>query len=464
MIIGKKLLNYEVKSELGRGGMAIVYKAEHNLTGEIVAVKVLNSDLVKNKNIRKRFVSEARNLARMNHKNIVKVRDLVEDGDVVAFVMDCVQGQTLKKLLDSKGKLSDDEIKAIFLQLLDALSYVHEYGLVHRDVKPSNFMLDHQNTLYLMDFGIAKTIDLKSAEYTITGTNTQLGTPMYMSPEQVAETHNVTYSSDIYSSGVLLWQMVTGKKPYDLESLSNYTLQNKIVIEPLNLTHTRWDQIIQKATQKNPENRFGSCLEFKNQFLNSSDSSREDKTIIDNEKDKEKEKEKEKIAPSRKTSSNSSFGNFLIVFGLVFIVLIGVGIYKITPKIINYFGGNQRENRYKKSDKEKIQKNTIKDLYASFDQAFTYNAMYTYIHKYYDSDYLDEIKKLELYSYNNYLRKKHIIQDITKEESLSKSNLTCYRLDFIFEFQAKIGIKGRKKSKILIYINDQNKITKIKNL
>lgn len=456
MIIGKKLLNYELKAEIGRGGMAIVYLAEHNLTGEKVAVKVLNSDLVKNENIRKRFVSEARNLARMNHKNIVKVRDLVEDGDLVAFVMDCVQGQTLKKLLDSRGKFSDYEIKEIFLQILDALSYVHEYGLVHRDVKPSNFMLDHQNTLYLMDFGIAKTMDIKSAEYTITGTNAQLGTPMYMSPEQVTETHNVTHSSDIYSSGVLLWQMVTGKKPYDLESLSSFKLQTKIVIEPLNLTHTRWDLIIQKATEKNPENRFASCLEFKNHFLYSSDASREDETIL--------YEEKVKIGPSRKSRSSSAFGVFLFVFGIVFFVLVGVGIYKITPKITEYFGTNLGISLCGNTDIEEMHKKTIKELYASFDQAFTYDAMNTYIQKYYDPSYIDEVIALELYSYDNYSRKNHIIQDITKEESLSENNLRCYRLDFIFDFQDKRGNSGRNKCTNLIYINDQNKIEKIKNL
>jgi serine/threonine protein kinase len=462
-MIGKNLLNYEIKSVLGRGGMAIVYMAQHTLTGEKVAVKVLNADLVKNENIRKRFVSEAKNLARMSHRNIIKVRDLVEEEHTVAFVMDCVHGQTLKDLLESNGKLSDSQIRDIFLQLLDALSYVHQYGLVHRDVKPSNFMMDHQNNLFLMDFGIAKIMDATSAEYTITGTGAQLGTPMYMSPEQVTETRNVTFSSDIYSSGVLLWQMVTGKKPYDLHSTSNFQLQTKIVNEPLSYTHTKWDQIIQKATQKDPQNRYDSCLEFKNQFVKCSDSSSEDETIIDDKKGK--------TQPVKKSSSSSTLVAFIIVFGLICLVLIGVGIYnELKPKVLNDNGvipiedTNQSDDSKKEINSEEIQKNTIRELYASFDQAFTYNAMNAYIQKYYDPSYINEVKISELNSYGNYLRKSHIIEEITKDESLSKGNLTCYRLDFIFDFQAKSGKTGRNKCTNLIYMNDQNKIERIKNL
>jgi serine/threonine protein kinase len=341
-MIGNSLLNYEIKSELGRGGMAIVYLAEHNLTGEKVAVKVLNADLVKNENIRKRFVSEARNLAQMSHRNIVKVRDLFEDGDTVAFVMDCIQGQTLKELLETKGKMSDYHIKDIFLQMLDALTYVHQYGLVHRDVKPSNFMLDHQNNLFLMDFGIAKIMDASSAEYTSTGTGAQLGTPMYMSPEQVAETRNVTFHSDIYSLGVVLWQMITGDKPYDVQSTSNFELQTKIVNEPLPFTYTKWDHLIQTATQKNPQNRYNSTLDFRKQVLNPSDLNSGDKTIFEiagSDKTVFEGGNSEKTVydstpiastqnvPPKKSGSKYVLVSVFIVVGLICLIFFGIGIY-----------------------------------------------------------------------------------------------------------------------------------------
>jgi len=146
--------------------------------------------------------------------------------------------------------------------MLDALEYVHGQGLVHRDIKPSNFMLTPQGKVMLMDFGIAKQLNPGSPEYTSTGTNQQMGTAMYMSPEQVKSTKDVTSQSDIYSLGVVLWQMVTGLRPYDMGTLSTFQLQTKIVTEPLPFTNTVWDVIIQRATEKEVEKRFRDAKEF----------------------------------------------------------------------------------------------------------------------------------------------------------------------------------------------------------
>jgi serine/threonine protein kinase len=151
--------------------------------------------------------------------------------------------------------------------MLDAVGYVHEQKLVHRDIKPSNFMIDKKGKVKLMDFGIAKTLDSSAADYTTTHTGMQMGTPMYMSPEQITETKSVTAQSDIYSLGVVLWQMVTGKKPYDMKTLSNFQLQLKIVQEPLEVTHTDWDRFIQKATAKDALNRYKSSSELKQEVL-----------------------------------------------------------------------------------------------------------------------------------------------------------------------------------------------------
>jgi serine/threonine protein kinase len=182
---------------------------------------------------------------RMSHSNIVRVSDLIDDGERVAFVMDFIEGETLKEYLERRGRLSDDETKRIFSQMLDAVGYVHDQNLVHRDIKLSNFMLDNQGTVKLMDFGIAKNTDAETHEYTQTGTGMQMGTPMYMSPEQITETRSVTHLSDIYSLGVMLWQMVSGRKPYDGSTLSDYQLKNKIVNEALPLLNNNWDSLIQ---------------------------------------------------------------------------------------------------------------------------------------------------------------------------------------------------------------------------
>jgi len=251
--------NFSLIKELGQGGMATVFLAEDKKFDTFVAIKILKKEFVANENIRKRFVAEAKNMYRMSHPNIIKVTDLVDEGDTVAFVMEYIEGETLKEYTDRKGKLNDEEVKSIFIQVLDAVGYVHENELVHRDIKPSNFMVDKKGKVKLMDFGIAKNTNTSSSEYTQTGTGMQMGTPMYMSPEQVKSTKEVTAASDIYSLGVVLWQLVMAKKPYEGDTLSTFEIQLKIVQEALEKTHSNWDPIIEKATAKNEKDRYVSC-------------------------------------------------------------------------------------------------------------------------------------------------------------------------------------------------------------
>jgi serine/threonine protein kinase len=251
--------NFSLIKELGQGGMATVFLAEDKKFDTFVAIKILKKEFVANENIRKRFVAEAKNMYRMSHPNIIKVTDLVDEGDTVAFVMEYIEGETLKEYTDRKGKLNDEEVKAIFIQVLDAVGYVHDNELVHRDIKPSNFMVDKKGKVKLMDFGIAKNTNTSSSEYTQTGTGMQMGTPMYMSPEQVKSTKEVTAASDIYSLGVVLWQLVMAKKPYEGDTLSTFEIQLKIVQEALEKTHSNWDPIIEKATAKNEKDRYASC-------------------------------------------------------------------------------------------------------------------------------------------------------------------------------------------------------------
>jgi serine/threonine-protein kinase len=298
--------DYTIKSELGQGGMATVYLAEDKKFLTNVAVKVLAKEFAHNENIRKRFLAEARNMFKMSHPNIIKVSDLIDEGDTVAFVMEYIEGETLKDYLERKGKLNEEEIKAIFTQILAAVAYVHEQGLIHRDIKPSNFMISPKGQVKLLDFGIAKNTDSNSAEYTQTSTSQQMGTPMYMSPEQVNETKSVTAQSDIYSLGVVLWQMVMGQKPYDTKTISNFELQLKIVQEPLTLTHTIWDNCIQKATHKNIDSRYTSAQLFLNDLQNP-ESIEDDKTILkkNDEKTIFENKEEATIIENNKTQTNT---------------------------------------------------------------------------------------------------------------------------------------------------------------
>ena len=288
-------MDYEIKEQLGQGGMATVFLAEHKRFQIDVAIKVLNKEFAHNDNIRKRFLAEARNLFKMSHPNIVRVTDLIEEDETVAFVMEYIEGQTLKDYLADKGKITDNEITSLFSQMLDAVMYVHKQNLVHRDIKPSNFMLSNRWVIKLMDFGIAKNLDSNSAEHTITTTTQTMGTPMYMSPEQIKSTKCVTSQSDIYSLGVVLWQMVTGGKPYNIATTSTYEMQTKIVNEALPLTGTKWDKLIQQCTQKETSARYKSVAEIKKNIaiIDSKESIKESKaetTILENSIHKEKPK------------------------------------------------------------------------------------------------------------------------------------------------------------------------------
>jgi serine/threonine protein kinase len=351
-MIGKKIEKYTIKSELGQGGMATVFLAHDNKFDTEVAIKLLRKEFVLNENIRKRFIAEARSMFKMSHPNIIKVTDLIEEGDTVAFVMEYVEGETLKEYIDRKGKLKDEEIKHLFSQMLEAMAYVHKQNLVHRDIKPSNFMIDQARLVKLMDFGIAKTLDTASAEYTITATNQSMGTPMYMSPEQITETKSVSSQSDIYSLGVVLWQMVTGQKPYNIKTLSNYQLQTKIVNEKLPSTSSIFNIIIEKSTVKNLDHRIKNCGEFKNNFENLQKVDKEstkaytsqnfEKTIIETAADEtivEKPKQPQILSPSEiKTPYNPPVekSNSFIIFIILGIILItGIGI-AISNKIDPY--------------------------------------------------------------------------------------------------------------------------------
>lgn len=255
-------MNYIVLSELGQGGMANVYLASHKNLGTEFAIKILDKRFISDDNIRKRFLAEARIMSRMNHPNVIRVSDLIDEPETVAFVMEYIPGETLKQHIDRMGKLDVNAVKMLFSQMLAATKYIHELGLIHRDIKPSNFMVTPDGVVKLMDFGIAKVSDAASSEYTGTGASQQMGTPMYMSPEQVRSTGTVTAATDIYSLGVTLWQMVSGTKPYDTASLSLPEIQVAILREDLPLTGTIWDPVIQKATRKNVDERFKNDTEF----------------------------------------------------------------------------------------------------------------------------------------------------------------------------------------------------------
>lgn len=208
-MIGRKIGQYKVMAELGVGGMAVVYKAVQESLDRLVAIKELKTDLGKDKSLVERFEREARSVAALTHHNIVHMYDYLERFGSKFMVMEFVEGIDLAELIGRIGRLPTDIAAIIALDLAKALEYAHFHGVIHRDIKPSNVMISKQGDVKLMDFGIARHEAL--GDLTVPGT--ALGTPAYMSPEQIMG-QKVDHRSDIFSFGIVLYQMLTGVKPF----------------------------------------------------------------------------------------------------------------------------------------------------------------------------------------------------------------------------------------------------------
>ena len=281
-MINTTIGKYKIIRLIGEGGMASVYEAEHEMLGTKVAIKVLNPILSANAQIKERFRNEAKLMASLNHANITRVLDFDEQPQQLSIVLDFLEGQDLKKKNKTNRPLSDKEIERVFSQTLSAFQYAHDKGIVHRDIKPSNIFILPDGQVKILDFGIAK---LFGQGNEMTQTGTQMGTPIYMSPEQVKADKTIDHRSDIYSLGVTLIFALTGKAPYDSNTESQFDIFNKIVFEALPDITDRitYNNLIKKACAKNREDRFESCKEFK-MFLSEPQkysTNNEDATIIE---------------------------------------------------------------------------------------------------------------------------------------------------------------------------------------
>ncbi|WP_299825998.1 serine/threonine-protein kinase [uncultured Pontibacter sp.] len=260
--------SYNILRVIGEGGMATVYLGEHARLGNKVAIKVLNSHYARHEQVRGRFLTEAKVLASFLHPHIVGVKDFFEEGDVLAFVMDYVEGLPLDEYLYTHNALRDPaKAIAFFSQILDAFSYAHQNGIVHRDIKPGNLMVTQDGQVRVLDFGIAKLLETPVGAAKATATGTMLGTPMYMSPEQInlKPGESIDHRSDIYALGVTLHQILSGRPPYDADTHSGFEMQMKIMTEPLPRLEQvpEWlQQVVDKATAKKREDRFQNCSEF----------------------------------------------------------------------------------------------------------------------------------------------------------------------------------------------------------
>ena len=219
--IGKMLDNrYEILERIGTGGMAIVYKAKCHRLNRLVAVKILKSDLAQDEDFRRRFNAESQAVAQLSHPNIVSVYDVSKGGDIEYIVMELIDGITLKQYMEKRGQLNWRESLHFITQIMRGLSHAHSRGIVHRDIKPQNVMVLRDGSVKVADFGIAC---LENAAQTLT--QEALGSVHYISPEQ-ARGDRTDARGDIYSAGVVLYEMLTGRLPFEGDSAVSVAIQH----------------------------------------------------------------------------------------------------------------------------------------------------------------------------------------------------------------------------------------------
>ena len=251
-VLAKSVRGVELVEMIGHGGMGAVYKGRQCPLNRIVAVKVLPPSGADRASVAARFEREAKVLARLCHPNIVAIYDYGLAEDLPYFTMEYVEGVTLRQMLKEK-RLDFQEATTLFLQICEGLEHAHERGVIHRDIKPENILVDRQGRVKVSDFGIARLIDGTETGGWQTSEDYRLGTPHYMAPEQLEDSRAIDHRADIYSSGVVLYEMLTGELP-----VGRFPLPSEIAS-----LSRQFDRVILKALQKNPSRRFQAMALFK---------------------------------------------------------------------------------------------------------------------------------------------------------------------------------------------------------
>ena len=245
----------EIGELLGKGGMGAVYKAQQQRLDRVVAVKILPPEVSRDPTFAERFTREARTLARLNHPNIVQVYDFGQAGQYFYFVMEFVDGLNLRQVIEA-GNLQSQEALAIVPSVCAALQFAHDAGVVHRDIKPENILLDQHGRVKIADFGLAMLLDREPAEVTLTGANQVMGTPHYMAPEQMRGSHTIDHRADIYSLGVVFYELLTGELPigrFDPPS-------KKVRID------VRLDEVVLRSLESTPDRRYQHASDVKTEI------------------------------------------------------------------------------------------------------------------------------------------------------------------------------------------------------
>ncbi len=352
---GQKISDrYQIIKSIGEGGMANVYLAYDTILDRNVAVKVLRGDLANDEKFVRRFQREALSASSLSNPNIVEVYDVGEDNGEYYIVMEYVEGKHLKALLKKRGKLTVPEVIDITLQITNGLSVAHDSYIIHRDIKPQNILILENGMIKITDFGIAVAMNATQ----LTQTNSVMGSVHYLPPEQ-ASGKGATLQSDIYSIGILMYELLTGKLPFRGDNAVEIALKH--LKEPMPSIRDEIpdipqsvENIILKATAKNPKNRYSDAREMHEDLKTCLDESRANELKItfkypENDYDdtkllktvkpeKKKEVSKEKVGEevvAKKTKTNDSQNKMLITLASVFVglVVIITTIFVLIPKI-----------------------------------------------------------------------------------------------------------------------------------
>lgn len=326
----KKIGKYEILSILGKGAMGIVYRALDPDIDRQVAIKTIRFDLdseeTDNEEIMQRFMREAQAAGKLTHPNIITIFDVGREEDLTYIVMQYIEGPSLQRLIAQGEKFSVQEITKLMEQVCSALDYAHQHGIVHRDIKPGNVLLDNNRKPYICDFGVAR-VDTS----TLTQSGTAVGTPSYMSPEQVMG-KKIDKRSDIFSIGCILYEFLTGRRPFEAESIT--TVIYKIINEePPSISEVKkglpagFEKIISKALAKDPNDRYQNCKQFADDLRNLDKLS--DKTIAvtvtrETAIPEQKEEEVEVVEEEKKK------GKLGLILGItipVFLIMVAGGAY-----------------------------------------------------------------------------------------------------------------------------------------
>ena len=486
---------YEIIKTLGEGGMANVYLAYDTILDRNVAVKVLRGDLAGDEKFVRRFQREALSASSLSHPNIVEVYDVGEDNGQYYIVMEYVEGKTLKQLLKKREKLTITEVIDIMSQLTDGMAHAHDAYIIHRDIKPQNIMILENGTIKITDFGIA--MALNAAQ--LTQTNSVMGSVHYLPPEQ-ASGKGSTIRSDIYSMGILMYELLTGAIPYRGENAVEIALKH--MKEPLPSIRTvlpdipqSIENIILKSTAKNPQNRYKDAREMHEDIITAMDENRSnEKRYVypypESETDSSKKEVKE--VPTVKKNNNvvDDDENFfdddketktqkkillilatiftgLIVFAAVIIVLLPKLMTKKDVTIPSEIIGKslvEASNMLTKLGFEveeatdPVASETVEEglVAKSVPQAGKIVKEGSKIVLYISSG--EETFELENYSGKNYIEVKTILETkydaivLVENEEVSEENKDKYKEDTVIKTDPVAGTKLKRRATIKLYV------------